>query len=128
MSWYSGLDVEKYLTSDSYDPSVNKYDVKAGQSLQEWENAGWIHEQDPRGWFQWYCRYYLGRRTEDDERQIKRWMGVCGPSGGRFKNMLVKKIALVDGRWNDSSISPIIRQTLQHWGYRLTEDDFLAYF
>ncbi|KLO10367.1 hypothetical protein SCHPADRAFT_916380 [Schizopora paradoxa] len=127
-SWYSGLDTEKYLTSTEYDASVNKYGVKAGQALHEWENAGWVRQLDPRGWFQWYCRYYLGRRTRDDERQIKRWAGVCGPSGGRFKNALVKKIAATNGKWNDPSISPIIRQTLQHWGYRLTEEDYLAYF
>lgn len=51
-SWISTLDVPRLLTSDTYDPSVNRYGVKAGQGLREWESQGWVREQDPRGWFQ----------------------------------------------------------------------------
>ncbi|KAH8111579.1 hypothetical protein DFH11DRAFT_1612409 [Phellopilus nigrolimitatus] len=125
-AWYANLDVHVYLTAAEYDPRVNRYRVKAGQTLEDWERAGWIHEQDPRGWFQWYCRFYMGRRTRDDERQIKRWLGVCGPSG-RFKRSLVKKIAERSGQWDDETVSPILRQTLQHWGCRLTEADYETY-
>ena len=64
---------QKYYCSSCYDVSVNKYGVKCGTSLRFWENKGWINEIDPYGWFQWYFRYWLCRRTEDDKRQINRW-------------------------------------------------------
>lgn len=55
------------------DANCNVYKVKSVQSIEEWKRNGWVSDQDPRGWFQWYIRYYLGRRTEDDERQKMRW-------------------------------------------------------
>ena len=64
---------KKYYGSDYYDVSLNKYGVKCGTSLKFWENKGWINEIDPYGCFQWYFRYWLGRRSKDDERQINRW-------------------------------------------------------
>ena len=102
----------------------NKYSVKSGSSLQYWESKGWIHKQDPYGWVQWYCRFYNGRRTEDDKRQIKRWLNLAGPKG-RFRNALINKIKDKKAKFNDESISPVIRQKLQHWGYRLTQKDFI---
>jgi hypothetical protein len=60
----------------SHDPSINLFGVNASQSLSVWRRKGWIFKDDPRGWFQWYCRYYIGRRMEDDDRQIKRWVAI----------------------------------------------------
>ena len=61
---------QMYYCSDYYDVSVKKYGVKCGISLRFWENKGWINEIDPYGCFQWCFRYWLGRRSENDERQI----------------------------------------------------------
>ncbi|MBM3808028.1 MAG: hypothetical protein FJW22_07500 [Acidimicrobiia bacterium] len=56
---------------------LNYFGVHASQSLATWRRSGWIRAQDPRGWFQWYCRYYMGRRTSDDVRQIRRWRAIA---------------------------------------------------
>ena len=111
----------KYYCSNYYDVSVNKYGVKCGTSLRFWENNGWINEIDPYGWFQWYFRYWLGRRSEDDERQIKRWKGIVT----RFKGNLVEMIKDAGTKFDDYSISPKIRQIFLHWGYELVESDLL---
>ena len=78
------------------------------------ENKRLINPTDPYGWFQWYFRCWLGRRSVDDKRQIF-----------RFKDKLVKMIRAVNGRFDDYSISPKIRQILLHWGYELVESDLL---
>ena len=79
----------------------------------------WIREQDPYGWFQWYFRYYLSRRSEDDKRQIARWNNIVNG----LKIILVKMIKSKNAKDNDYSISPKIRQILLHWGYELVESD-----
>lgn len=114
------------VASPTYREGVNKYNVSCGQTLDQWEGSGWIRAQDPYGAFQWYCRFYMGRRTTDDERQLSRFLGVMGP-GGRFKNQLIGKLSRNGSPYNDASISPVIRQTLLHWGYELTERDCTAY-
>ena len=74
--WLDGLDVRKQVASPVYDADVNKWRVKCGNELSEWEQKGWITPIDPYGWFQWYCRFYLGRRSSDDGRQVSRGLGV----------------------------------------------------
>ena len=69
------------------------------------------------------CRFYQGRRTADDERQIGRWRGVAGERG-RWKRILVKKIMTANKRFDDGAVSPVIRQTLLHWAHELTEAEF----
>ncbi len=61
------------LSPEHRDATLNYFGVNASQPLSVWRKNGWIYRDDPRGWFQWYCRYYMGRRSLDDERQIRRW-------------------------------------------------------
>lgn len=124
--WLKGLNVATQITSKQYQPDVNKYEVKCGGSLGMWESSGWISSIDPYGWFQWYCRFYQGRRSTDDDRQIKRQLGVCGTKG-RFRTQLMNKIIAANTSVDDYSISPVIRQALQHWGYKVTDSCLKAY-
>jgi hypothetical protein len=72
-SWFAGAK----LSPAGRDPSLNYFGVEASQPLSLWRARGWIHPNDPRGWFQWYCRYYLGRRLPgEDDRQIRRWRAM----------------------------------------------------
>ena len=104
----------KFYASDYYDVNVNKYGVKCGISLRFCENKGWINKIDPYGWFQWYFRYWLGRRSKDDKRQMNRWK----INFSRFRSKLVKMIRNAGSRYDDYSI-------LLHWSYELTKKDFL---
>ena len=122
-NWFKDLPLRYYI-SDSYCKEVNYFGVKAGQSQKEWEESGWINKDDPRGWFEWYCKYFLGRRHEDDERQIKRWQAFCGPRG-RWRNIIYKKIYVEGCSIKASSgVSVRIQQSLLHWSYIINEKDY----
>ena len=108
-SWFN----EARLSPKGFDKSLNYFGVRAGLSLAEWREKGWIYRDDPRGWFQWYCRYYRGRRIPDeDERQIKRWR--------LFKRHLVAlRKACIKG---DLGCRRRQRQALLQWGYDTTKE------
>jgi hypothetical protein len=95
------------LCSECHNPKLNCFGVNASQPLSVWRRKGWIYHEDPRGWFQWYCRYYLGRRCRDDQRQIKRWRAV------RRHIAQIKK----NCRRADTTCRPKQRQALLHWAY-----------
>jgi len=95
------------LNPDFHDPNINFFGVNASQPLSVWQAKGWIYWEDPRGWFQWYCRYYMGRRCVDDERQIRRWRQIR------------RHVAQVKSHCEcrDLTCRPRQRQALLHWAY-----------
>ena len=95
---------QNHYCSNYYDININKYGVKCRTSLRFRENKDLINKIDPYGWFQWYFRYWLGRKSLDDERQINRWKGI----GSRFKDKLVKLIKDTGSKFDNYSISPKI--------------------
>ena len=95
------------LSPERKNPRLNFFGVNASQSLAVWRRSGWIRPQDPRGWFQWYCRYYAGRRHDDDARQIARWKAVTRHLAQLRKNC----------RSGDLLCRPRQRQALLHWAY-----------
>jgi hypothetical protein len=102
-SWFA----RAKLSPAKRDNSLNYFGVDASQPLAEWRRKGWLHEDDPRGWFQWYCRYYMGRRHEDDARQIGRWKAIR-----RHVRQIEKNCER-----GDVFCRPRQRQALLHWAY-----------
>lgn len=102
--WFS----KAKLSHERHDPKLNFFGVNASQPLSVWNENGWIHPEDPRGWFQWYCRYYMGRRLpEEDPRQIKRWKAMR-----RHKTQILNACGP-----RELVCRPRQRQALLHWAY-----------
>lgn len=96
------------LSPDKHDATLNFFGVDASQPLSVWREKGWICPDDPRGWFQWYCRYYIGRRLdEEDQRQIKRWKAMT-------RHIAQIKLNCKKG---DLNCRKKQRQALLHWAY-----------
>ena len=96
------------LCPEKHDPKLNFFKVNASQPLSVWREKGWIHPDDPRGWFQWYCRYYMGRRMPDeDARQIAWWKAMRRHIAQVRKNC----------HTGDQSCRQKQRQALLHWAY-----------
>jgi len=95
------------LCHERHDPKLNYFGINASQPLSVWRDKGWIYDEDPRGWFQWYCRYFAGRRCPDDERQIKRWKGMVRHIG-QIKSACEP---------SDMNCRRKQRQALLHWAY-----------
>lgn len=96
------------LSPTKKNPSLNYFEIDASQSLAIWREKGWIYSEDPRGWFQWYCRYYMGRRIpNEDTRQIKRWY------------MMRRHVGQIQAhcRVGDTYCRRKQRQALLHWAY-----------
>ena len=103
-SWF----IKAKLSPQFSNPQLNYFNIKASQPLSVWQKKGWINHQDPRGWFQWYCRYYMGRRiAKEDLRQIKRWRAMTRHVAQVKKNCSS----------GDTSCRPKQRQALLHWAY-----------
>lgn len=103
-SWFA----KAKLCSKEHDRKINFFGVNASQPLSVWKKKGWIHPADPRGWFQWYCRYYLGRRMPGyDEIQIRRWRNIR-------RHLAQIKKHCAPGDWG---CRPRQRQALLHWAY-----------
>ena len=102
--WYKGAK----LCPERHDPKLNYFGINASKPLSYWRKKGWIYRDDPRGWFQWYCRYYMGRRLPvEDARQIDRWKAMK-------RHIAQIKINCEKG---DIACRPKQRQALLHWAY-----------
>jgi hypothetical protein len=118
---FDGVDTRLYL-GKTYKAKLNLFRVRSGMDYNYWKTMGWMHERDPYGWFEHYCKYSMGMRGEDDSRQIQRWQDFCGVNG-RWRNNIYRKIH----QSGNVNISPRICQSLLHWAYMVNEEDYILW-
>ena len=116
---FDGLDTSLYL-GEKYSPKLNAFKTRSGMSYEYWKEMGWMNERDPYGWFEWWCKYEMGQRGNDDDRQITRWQNFSGTSG-RWRLNIYSKIHNNSGDWK---IGRRVQQALLHWGYIVNEQDY----
>lgn len=103
--WFAGVQLSTIGTADK---NLNYFKTNASQPLKVWQQKGWLYFEDPKGWFLWYCRYFMGRRIpEEDDRQIRRWQAIK-------RHVAQVQKACQPG---DVSCRPRQRQALLHWAY-----------
>lgn len=103
--WFKKAKISK---SGKHENDLNHFKIKASQPLKVWQQKGWIYKEDPRGWVQWYFRYYYGRRLpKEDQRQIKRWKAIRRHISQVTRNCRAK----------DFHCRPRQRQAILHWAY-----------
>ncbi|KAH7323573.1 hypothetical protein BKA65DRAFT_71027 [Rhexocercosporidium sp. MPI-PUGE-AT-0058] len=119
--WLVGLDIGRYLTgegNDGYAELVNKYKVSCDQSVEEWLAAGW---------YQWYSRFFQGRRIPDDRRQINKWLKRAGPNGF-WRRMLLKSLLRNRYKHGETRKADLyLQQMCHHWAYELRKGDISAF-
>jgi hypothetical protein len=117
----SSVSPHLYL-GNKYKPKMNLFKIRSGMNYDYWTEMNWMHKDDPYGWFEWYLKYYNGRRHPDDDRQIRRWQDFCGING-RWRKRIYSRIY----ETNDWQISPRIQQSLLHWGYMVNKEDYVQW-
>lgn len=96
------------FSPDKPNPKTNAFMAKSRDGLKAWKHYGWIDPQDPRGWFEWYCRFWMGRRTPDDARQIARWTRFAGRHS---------RVIMASQQRGDPDFRPRTRQSLLQWAH-----------
>ena len=113
--WFENSKHKRSCVKCPPDSSLNKYKVKSRMSLKEWQKRGWLHGMDNRGWFQWYCRYYIGRRDNNvDELQIRRFLSF------KRHQAQLNKAEVRANKIGNPTFRPAQRQALLQWAWRQT--------
>ena len=122
--WFIWAAAANKLSPEKANIECNYFKVKSRQPLSVWKQNGWLPSKRPptgsgllanpklnpdeRGWFQWYCRYWMGRRIPElDTVQISRWRSFRRHVGAIKKNCTRR---VINCRTRE-------RQALLQWAY-----------